>query len=97
MRKRPPWQRRFPGGALEEIRVETRIEIQGVQGDNTQATAIGGINKVVAGVSADCAKKQEDISVDDEGIVGFEVLQQKKSISDVCPEVRLSRGSSMKI
>ena len=55
------------------------IEVQGVQGRNPQATAVDRIGKVVVGASADFVK-QQDVNIDDEKLLDFQVLRQKESI-----------------
>ena len=56
-------------------------------GGRNQATASGGIGKIVVEASADYVKKQEDVSVDDEKLLEQGVLRPKESISGVCLEV----------
>ena len=86
-----PGQRDFPGGTREKIRVETRIEVQGVKWGRLQAAAVNGIGKVVVGASTNNVNDQEDVSVDDEKLLELGVLRPKQSIDDVCLGVELSR------
>ena len=74
----------FPRKTQEEARMETGIEVQGVQGANPRADTVGGLDMIVLGVSANNVKEQENVSVDDKKLLELEVLRPKKGISDVC-------------
>ena len=86
-----PGRRDFPERTQKETRVGIGIEVQRAQGGRPQAAAVGGIDKIVVGASADCVKEQEDDSVDDENLLEFGVLRPNKSISGVCIEVELGK------
>ena len=89
-------RRDFPEGIRKEIRVETGIEVQGVQGvgGRPQAAEVSGIGKIVIGTSANYLIKREDVSVDDKKLLE---LGPKERISDVCLGVKLGREQQNEI
>ena len=66
----------------EKTLVRTVIAVQGVEQGKPQATAVGGIGKVAMRASANFAKNQEDVSIDEKKLVKLEVLRAIKSVSD---------------
>ena len=73
-----PGRWNLPGGAREESRMETGIEVQDVQVGQPPAAAISGLGKIVVRGGANYVKKQENVSVDDEKLLEFGVLRQKE-------------------
>ena len=87
-------RRYFPG---KKTRVETGIEVQGVQGRQTPGGSSQWDSKIVVGASADYVKEQKDVNVDDKKLLDIGVLRPKENIRDVCPGVELTREQQKKI
>ena len=69
----------FPGWTREETRVKTGIEVYGVHGGKPQAGAVGGIGVNVLRASADYAKEQADVSVDNKNLLELRVMRFNKA------------------
>ena len=75
--------------------------VQGVQGGYPQADAVGQVGTNLVGVKSDVA---EEVSVNEEDLLGLMTFQSKESIQDVCVGAELngetaerSYGSSKKV
>ena len=72
-----PGRRNIPG----EPRGETQVGSDGVQGGHPQAAAVEQVGTNLVGVKSDVA---EEVSVNEEDLLGLVTFQSKESIQDMC-------------
>ena len=78
----------------EEPQGETQVDCGCVQGGHPQAAAVGPVGTNLVGVKKDVA---EEVSVNEEDLLGLVTFQSKESIQDVCVRAELNGEQRNKV
>ena len=86
LKRLQPWVEGYLRGASREIQVGCGC-VQGVQGGHPQAAAVVQVGTNLVGVKKDVA---EEVSVNEEELLGLVTFQSKESIQNVCVGAELN-------